>query len=211
MTTTPDDIWTGVAAERTTLVELLDSLAAPDWDHPSLCAGWRVRDVVAHVILSSNPTVATLLPALVRARGNIDRLNRDTAIRHADRTSPRQLSDELRAVIPARVAAIGTNPTDRLMDVLVHIQDITLPLGLTREMSTDSARLAIDRVLTSRWFRQVQRRFSEYRLVATDIEWAVGTGPVIEGRIADLLLLTTGRTARLSALSGAGAALLDAR
>ena len=35
-------------AERTQLATLLHSLTPQQWQTPSLCAGWSVRDVVAH-------------------------------------------------------------------------------------------------------------------------------------------------------------------
>ncbi|RMB61298.1 maleylpyruvate isomerase N-terminal domain-containing protein [Tessaracoccus antarcticus] len=35
-------------ATRRRLVGLLTNLAPADWDVPSLCHGWRVREVVAH-------------------------------------------------------------------------------------------------------------------------------------------------------------------
>lgn len=78
-------------------------------------------------------------------------------------------------------------------------------------MPTPSARLAIDRVWKTNWLFHAQDRFSPYRLTATDTNWSVGTGPTIEGPIADLLLLTTGRTAKLPTLTGPGAALLAER
>lgn len=211
MLTTPDEIWQAVATERTTLANLLESISAADWDRPSLCDGWRVRDVVAHVVLSGNPKLTSLVINFIRARGNVNRLILDTSIRYAEETTPQQLLAELRATIPLRVTPPGTTPTDRLMDLLVHIQDIALPLARTVEMPTPAARLAIDRVWKTNWLFHAQDRFSSYRLTATDANWSVGTGPTIEGPIADLLLLTTGRTAKLSALTGAGAALLAER
>ncbi|MET9490513.1 maleylpyruvate isomerase family mycothiol-dependent enzyme [Nocardia sp. NPDC006630] len=211
MITTPDEIWRAVSAERTTLVELLEKLPETEWDHASLCAGWRVRDVVAHVVLSSRPTVLSLLANLIRARGSIPRLNLDSAIRYADATSSRQLLTDLRAVVPMRRTPPGTTPDDRLMDVLVHIQDIALPLGLEYEMSTASARLALERVWRTRWLFRAQERFSGFRLTATDTTWTAGTGPAVEGTVADLLLLVAGRDARLSALTGEGAGMLPER
>lgn len=40
-----------IAAERRELADLLDTLRADQWDRPSLCAGWRVREVAAHMSL----------------------------------------------------------------------------------------------------------------------------------------------------------------
>ncbi|WP_067570243.1 maleylpyruvate isomerase family mycothiol-dependent enzyme [Nocardia acidivorans] len=211
MTTTPDDIWRAVSAERSTLVELLESLSVPDWDRASLCSEWRIRDVVAHVVLSSNPTLGALLINLIRARGSITRFARDTGIRHAETRSPAQLLDELRATIPLRTTAPGTTPTDRLMDVLVHIQDIAIPLGVRIEMPTAAARLAIERVWRTNWLFHSAQRLAGFHLTATDIDWSAGSGAIVEAPIADLLLLAAGRTARLDALTGPGAAALVQR
>ncbi|MRH87708.1 maleylpyruvate isomerase family mycothiol-dependent enzyme [Nocardia sp. SYP-A9097] len=211
MITTSDDIWRAVATERVTLVELLESISDQDWDRASLCAEWRIRDVVAHVVLSSNPTLGALLINLIRARGSITRFARDTGIRHAEARSSGQLLAELRTTIPMRTTAPGTTPADRLMDVLVHIQDIAIPLGLRVEMPTAAARLAIERVWATKWLFHSEQRMSGFRLVATDTDWTAGTGALVEGPIADLLLLATGRAVRLDALAGPGAAALIRR
>ena len=43
------NISTAIAAERTELAAMLDDLSPAQWDAPSLCAGWRVREVAAHM------------------------------------------------------------------------------------------------------------------------------------------------------------------
>ncbi|WP_281690643.1 maleylpyruvate isomerase N-terminal domain-containing protein [Pseudonocardia thermophila] len=45
--------WTAVDAHRRDLVQLLATLSAADWTRPSLCSGWTVRDVAAHVALQT--------------------------------------------------------------------------------------------------------------------------------------------------------------
>lgn len=49
------------------------------------------------------------------------------------------------------------------------------------------------------------------RLQATDTDWAVGEGAQVEGPIAALLLLLTGRRVALAQLSGPGADLIRGR
>lgn len=68
-TMTNEEIWRAVAAERASLVELLETLSEDSWNHGSLCEGWRVRDVVAHIVLSARPSVGWILVNLIRARG----------------------------------------------------------------------------------------------------------------------------------------------
>ncbi|WP_433197422.1 maleylpyruvate isomerase family mycothiol-dependent enzyme [Nocardia sp. CA-107356] len=208
-TMTTEQIWRAVAAERTSLVELLEKLSEDGWDHGSLCAGWSVRDVVAHIVLSTHPGIGWILVNVIRSRGNLHRAIRDTAIRHAENTTTAQLLTQLRDSIELRVTPVGTTPADRLMDLLVHGQDIAVPLGITREMPIDAARLALDRVWTT-GMSGCRKKLAGYRLVATDTEWTVGDGLAIEGPIAALLLLATGRRAARNLLTGNGAALLIA-
>ncbi|MFJ4651556.1 maleylpyruvate isomerase family mycothiol-dependent enzyme [Nocardia sp. NPDC088792] len=189
---TPEQIWQAVATERTTLGELLRTLSEDQWNHPSLCAGWRVRDVVAHIVLSGNPSASTILLELVRARGNLHGMIRDTAIRHARNTTTAQLLDQLRDGATLRKTVLGTTPADRLMDLLVHGQDIAMPLGIRREMHTAATRVALERVWTADTFRS-REKFAGYRLVATDADWSAGDGRIVEAPAAALLLLLGGR------------------
>ncbi|BBX37697.1 hypothetical protein MMAGJ_69790 [Mycolicibacterium mageritense] len=200
-----DDIWRAVDTERRNLHQLLEPLTAPQWRHASLCEQWRVRDVVAHVVLSTEATVGRIMVNLLRARGSIDRMVCETAIRHASNADDRKLLNELRATIGSRFTAVGTTPTDRLMDLLVHAQDIAVPLGLRHEIPTAAALLALERVWNPRFPFHAAKRLAPYRLRAVDAEWAAGTGPVIEGPVSALLMLATGRkSAALPHLTGDG-------
>jgi uncharacterized protein (TIGR03083 family) len=203
-----EQIWRAVATERASLVELLESLPGTAWDHASLCDGWRVREVVAHLILSTRADLGSILVNLIRARGNLARLIRDTAIRHAHGRTTGQLLAELRECVDSRVTAVGTAPADRLMDVLVHGQDIAAPLGIAREMPVAAARLALERVWQMGAPFHARDKLRGCRLVATDGEWTVGEGPVIEGSVTALLLLITGRPTAQGELIGDGVARL---
>ncbi|MET9028888.1 maleylpyruvate isomerase family mycothiol-dependent enzyme [Nocardia sp. NPDC004168] len=208
-TMTNDRMWRAVAAERASLVELLETLSESDWNHSSLCEGWRVRDVVAHLVLSANPGLAWILVNVLRARGNFDRAIRETAIRLADRATSTQLLAALRDGMTLRATPIGTTAADRLMDLLVHGQDIAVPLGLNRPMPVDAARSALERIWGTNGFRA--RELSRYRLIDTDTGWTVGTGPLVEGPAASLLLLITGRRAGREHLTGEGVPRLNLR
>lgn len=188
-----ETIWQAVAEERSTLVELLRDLPESAWDTASLCAGWRVRDVVAHLVLATRVTIVSLLVNLIRARGNTDRLIHDTAVRHADRTPTAALLAELRDTIDSRVVPIGTTPIDRLMDLLVHGQDIAVPLGVDRVMPPTPARLSLERVWTMGAPFHAQSRLAGYSLTTTDTSWTAGNGRPISGTAAELLMVVTGR------------------
>ena len=66
------DHWAGVIIERRFLAPYLATLTPEQWDAPTLCEGWRVRDVVAHLTYSWSNTVLGV-PTWLRHRDDIDR------------------------------------------------------------------------------------------------------------------------------------------
>ncbi|WP_280305842.1 maleylpyruvate isomerase family mycothiol-dependent enzyme [Nocardia neocaledoniensis] len=190
---TADRVWLAVAEERTTLADLLADLPESAWDTASLCDGWRVRDVVAHLVIATRVTLGSLLLELLRARGNTDRLIHDTAVRLADRIPTADLLADLRATVDSRVTPIGTTPVDRLMDLLVHGQDIAVPLGLDRVMPVEAAQWSLERVWTMGAPFHARRRLAGYALTATDSGWTAGSGTPVSGTAAELLMIVTGR------------------
>ncbi|MBW0270020.1 hypothetical protein ATM97_02515 [Nocardia sp. MH4] len=192
---TDDAIWTAVAVERAGLADLLADLPESAWDTASLCDGWRIRDVVAHLVLATRVTIGSLVVNVIRARGDLDRLIHDTAVRLADRSSTAELLDALRVTVDSRATPIGTTPIDRLMDLLVHGQDIAVPLGIDQVMPTAAAQWSLERVWTMGTPFRARTRLAGYALTATDTGWHAGTGTPITGTAAELLMIVTGRTA----------------
>lgn len=203
--------WQVIERERLFLAGLLESLSDEEWERPSLCAGWRIRDVATHVALVPHPpTPWTMLAEAVRARGNFDRLNHDLTVREAARPTA-EIVDDLRSYAASRKMPVVTNERNILFDLLVHVQDIAIPLGRAHEMPREAARAGADRVWRMGWPFWARRRLRGLRLAATDVDWAVGAGQEVRGPIEALLLLVTGRTAALDRLSGEGVAALPER
>ena len=203
-----DEVWQAIDAERGSLADLLDSLGDQEWETPSLCAGWRVRDVAAHLTLAQ----MGLFPAAVaaaRARGNFDRMIRDSAVRQA-RLPVNEYAVRLRAMAGSRRKAPGVSHLEPLIDVLVHGQDIAIPLGRPRPMPATASAAASDRVWPSLFPFRAERKLSGFRFAATDCSWSAGQGPLVEGPVGAILLLLTGRRAGLAQLSGPGARELSA-
>jgi uncharacterized protein (TIGR03083 family) len=200
-----EETWQTIGAQRIRLAELLAGLSDAEWEEPSLCAGWRVRDVAAHVALGTeSPRIATMLVEAVRARGSFHRLNHDVAVRHAQRPT-RDIVLEIRTNARSRRLPAVTTYRNILVDTLVHTQDIAIPLGRDEPLPVEAARAGADRVWMMGWPFWARRRLRELRLVATDTDWAVGTGTEMSGPIGMLLLLLTGRTTTaMPHLSGPG-------
>lgn len=204
-----EDIWRAVDAERDRLQRLLEPLSEQQWSRPSLCDRWQVRDVVAHIVLSTRATPSQLALGLIRARGNINRMACETATRHAGGRSHLQLLTELRGTVGSRFTPIGTTAADRLMDLLVHGQDIAIPLGIHHEMPPAASQVAIERIWNARFPFRATTRLSGLRLHAVDTGWTAGDGPHIEAPVSALLLLATGRAvAALPQLRGDGVELV---
>lgn len=206
--------WRDVERERLSLADLLESLTPQQWDSPSLCARWRVRDVAAHVAMSPvpEPSMPTLIAALARARGHLWDAAAAIAIDYARRPTD-EITATLRRVAGSRAMPRITNPDNFLLDILVHGQDIAVPLGIERPMPTEAAVAGFERVWAMGWPFHARRRMHGLRLIATDAPVDVGdpSSPPVQGRLADLLLLVTGRTdAALGRLTGAGADTLRA-
>jgi uncharacterized protein (TIGR03083 family) len=201
-----DRSWQVIRDQRLGLADLLDDLTDAEWETPSLCTGWRVRDVAAHVAMAPQvPSLAFMATEAVRARGSFHRLNHDVAVRHADSRDPEALVAELREHAASQRLPFVTNYRNILYDVLVHVQDIAIPLGRPRPMPPDAAAAGATRVWEMGWPFWAKRRLRGLRLVATDADWSVGTGSEVTGPIEAILLLLTGRQAAAHRLTGAGA------
>ena len=195
--------WQVITRERARLADLLDDLTPAEWAQPSLCAGWTVKHVAAHVISSPQATPWAVGAALVRARGNFDRCIDDQARAWADRPTEQIVAD-YRRLHGSQRHPIGTTFYEPLLDVLVHSQDIALPLGRVHPMPTDAARAAAERVWRRSFPFHARRRLRGLAIRATDTDWAVGAGAEVAGAVADLLLLLTGRSPTLPRLTGPG-------
>jgi uncharacterized protein (TIGR03083 family) len=197
--------WQVITEQRVGLAWLLEGLSDDEWEQPSLCTGWRVCDVAAHVAMAPQvPGLGSLLADGIRARGSFHRLNHDVAVRHAARPT-RDIVAELRRYADSRRLPVVTNYRNILFDVLVHAQDIVIPLGRDYPMPPEAARAGADRVWTMGWPFWARHRLRGLRLLATDTDWSAGAGAELRAPIGMLLLLLTGRTGTaLPHLSGPG-------
>jgi uncharacterized protein (TIGR03083 family) len=196
--------WRVIEQERLSLADLLESLTDEQWNAQSLCDGWRIKDVAAHVAMTPQPpTLRTVAGELVRARGSFVNATRDLAVRYAERPGV-DLAAEIRTHAASRRLPKVTNYRNIVLDILVHGQDIAIPLGIPREMPKDAAIAGVQRAWTMAWLFGGSRSLKRFRYSATDVDWTAGDGPQVSGPVSALLLLLTGRPAALPQLSGPG-------
>jgi uncharacterized protein (TIGR03083 family) len=198
-----DEVWRTIDQQRAGLADLMETFTDGEWTTPSLCAGWQVRDVAAHLTLAQTG-VATAVIDLARARGSFNKMIHDTGVRRA-RLPVERYPTLLRDMVGSRRKAPGVTALEPLIDVLVHAQDMVVPLGRTHEMPGKPAAAAAQRAWSMGFPFHAKRRLAGFTLTATDVPWTVGDGDVVQGPVRALMMLVTGRTVVLPELAGPGA------
>jgi uncharacterized protein (TIGR03083 family) len=183
-------VWQHIDNERSWLADLLESLPQASWDKPSLCEGWSVRDVGAHLTFSHARLRDLMWPA-VRTGLRYNAMIKYTAVRSP--LTHEQIVSTLRGFVGSRRRVRFVTDLEPLLDVLVHTQDICVPLGIQHPMPIDAAVAAADRVLSLRGPMRLWEPPRGVRFVATDADWVYGDGTVTEAPIQSHLLTLTGR------------------
>ena len=187
-------IWACIDEQRADLADLLDTLTPEQWETPSLCPGWTVRQVAAH-ITQSTTNWGRLTFELLRSGFRFNAVTLRMA--REDRRTPQEITAALRAMVGGRRRPPGTAVADPLMDVLVHGQDIAVPLGIERTMPTAQAVVVAERLWKMGFPFNARRRFPNVSFTATDADFSVGDGDVVRGPIQDIVMTLSGRRAGL--------------
>lgn len=206
------DLWRHIHAERAALAALLMDLDEEDWRRDTLCPGWTVHDIAAHVI--STPQIGWgQLPGMM-AR-NLGRGYNAMIFREVKRLSARETRESILGDFERYATSTRHVPTttsvEPLVDALLHHQDIARPLGRQHAMAPDAAALAADRVRRLAPLMGTSRLLRSVRLVATDVDWQRGRGPTVTGPMQELLMLASGRSPDPDLVSGEGLAAVPSR
>lgn len=198
------DLHAAITAERLGLADVIDALSPEQWQEPSACTGWTVKTLVAHLTLTSRLTPLEAIRGMFGARFDINRMIDRSARARAAEYSPTDLAAQYRESATWAGRPLGTKPRDPLVDVLVHGQDLTRPLGIPHPMPADHVVPALDYAVGASFYG-ASKRLAGLRLVATDADWSHGDGDrEVRGPSGDLLLVTTGHPSGLAALEGPG-------
>ena len=194
-----------VDEERNRLITDLTGLTEEQWRTPSLCAGWTVRDVTAHLLMPYELSVPAFLTKMVAARFSFDRLADRWA--RSDTRSSQELIAALAATSSAKFNVPGAGEAAPLCHLLAHGEDIRRPLSIRTEPNTESSNAVLTQLA----------RFAKSHLVnglqfqSTDTGWSSGQGLPVTGTASALIVTLSGRPAAADELSGEGADKMRAR
>jgi uncharacterized protein (TIGR03083 family) len=215
MSAATTNIWESIRSNRLALADQMETLSDARANCPSWCEGWRVRDVLGHLVHLAESTRTSMLLDGLRSGTPNRTLNR-AAHRLGERSVP-ELCERLRRSADGRFRVPGVPLAVGLGEVVVHGNDALRPIGSTFGVSPDDSGAVLDayrRIARLRVPGQPLRLAfrskdgPRIRLVASDREWSWGRGPEVHGKAVDLVLLLAGRRQVIPHLAGEGNELL---
>jgi uncharacterized protein (TIGR03083 family) len=182
----------------------LHSLDDADWERPSLCEGWRVRDVVGHILYGNEMRLSTLPFRLARYGFSSDRSGNAYSKARAEGRPPAELVQAFDERDPWAGTCRVFPPRLTLLDRLVHHQDIRRALGHDRQIPEARVVAVLDATPRLGSVFGAKRRTKGLRFEASDVDWSWGDGPAVIGPGEALVMTMLGRAQPLPELSGDG-------
>lgn len=203
------EIWAIVRPEREALAEDLEPIDGAAWTTASMCPGWTVRDVLAHMTALARMTPRVFVSKVLASGFNLSRLQaRDISLEKGN--SVEETLARFRGVASRRNGLPGQAKT-LIGETLMHAEDIRRPLGIEHDYPIAALVTVANHYKGSNLVAGTKRRITGLSLKATDIDWSTGSGPVVSGPMLSILLAMAGRHAAIADLEGEGAELLRSR
>jgi len=196
--------------QMTELAALAAQLGPDDWDHPSLCEGWRVRDVYGHMCVGHTYPLPKLLAKVAASGFDVDKGSARESAAWASAHSPAEITETITAIArdhTRKGIARFIPDSDGYVDHVIHELDVRRPLGRPRELADANKVAALAAMLLAKGGgTKPAKRMAGLRFVATDTDWSTGEGPEVRGTTEALLLGLANRDVALAELEGEGAA-----
>jgi len=208
-----DNIWEGIAQERRLLADVVEKLSDGQWHTPSALSGWRVREVLAHLLWPLETPWPTIALQWAATGFRVAALTEKRAF--ADARTPAQSAQALRNCATARFSAFpGIPPTTSMAEILVHGLDVKLAVGVNAPIQAEHANAALGFLVGNigmYGFSLVKGLPRGLRFECPEASWTHGAGPLVSGPMDAMLLSLCGRTVALDQLGGDGADTFRAR
>ena len=193
---------------------LAAGLGHDDWAHPSLCGEWSNHEVLAHLVIGYRSGAGVTMREILRRGGSFDGANTAMACALAEARDPAELLDEFGRLV-YRPRGLGRIFPRRLLlgDHITHELDILFALDRAPQIPGEALIAVLNtQVALPNPFVPAFRNSRGLRLRTTDVDWSHGqTGPLVEGRGAELVSVLGNRPRMLPALRGDGVELLASR
>lgn len=200
-----------ITGEFLDLADVLDGLPESSWDAPSLCDGWRTRDVVAHLTVPVRYSKVRFMLELARAKGNFNRMADRCATRDGAMHTPECLVAELRDDRLHAWKPPGGGYERALTHAVIHGLDITVSLGLDRRVHHSRLRNVLEVIAEPKSLKFLGADLAGVQLRADDLDWSFGDGSVVSGEAQDLALVLCGRRLPAGRLQGKAGTRFTAR
>jgi uncharacterized protein (TIGR03083 family) len=207
--TSTAELWKLIHEQREKVGDALGTLTDADWEIASLCSGWRVRDVVAHMVETHLMTPPRFAGRFAASGFRFNTFAAKGVARHAMQT-PASLLAQYSETASRTTAPPGPKVT-WLAEAVIHGEDIARPTGRSVSVSPVALVVVADFCRGSTPLLHGKQRSAGLRLRATDVDWTIGDGLEVSGPAASLILAITGRKPALSDLSGDGVETLRSR
>ncbi|MFF1555541.1 maleylpyruvate isomerase family mycothiol-dependent enzyme [Rhodococcus erythropolis] len=209
MALSTSEYWELIHAERSRLAHVLDALTERQWRSASLCDGWTVEHVTAHVTAAANAGRWAWLRSIARAGFDPDKHNSRRLASYLGST-PQETGARFRDSVNLTVA-----PTKDyaawLGEVIVHGQDIARPLDITLTPDPVALQEVATFFVAKDFAVNTRTAVAGLRVEASDAAFAVGDGPLVRGSLVSVVMAMAGRCDYLAELDGDGVADLRCR
>ncbi|MEV5714411.1 maleylpyruvate isomerase family mycothiol-dependent enzyme [Amycolatopsis mediterranei] len=190
-----------IAAERRELAALFESLPPSAWTSPSLCAGWRVAEVVAHMTMPFRFSTGRFVRELAKSGGRFNAMADRVARREAAELSREALVASLRDNADHPWRPPGGGAEGALSHDVIHGLDITTALQLDRRVPPERLEV-IFAAMKPKQIKYFGTDLTGIALRADDLDWSYGTGTPLTGAAQDLLLVLGNRRLPAGRLRG---------
>ncbi len=205
------DTWTQIKNGREALGDYLAGLSADDWNKPSLCAGWSVKDTAAHMLVIATIPKGKVFRSFLGSGFNLDKMNAKFVRQLTADMSAADIVATTRASAGSRSMPPGLKLPGVLTELVVHSADIAEGVGIPFALPAEDYVAVLDHLKNVQPVFGSKERIAGLTLRATDAAWTTGSGPTVEGTAQQLLLAVAGRRSALDRLSGEGLATLRTR
>jgi len=196
---TETDLAAAIADEYVALADLLEASDPAVWDAPSLCEGWRTREVVAHMTMPARYSGPEFMAELEAAGGDFTALSDTIAARDGALPADALLSG-LRSEVLHGWRPPGGGLEGALTHCVIHGLDITEAVPLERRVPGPRIARVLAIVAGPGSPNLFGVDLSDVELRADDLDWSSGSGALVSGPAQALALVACGRRLPLGRL-----------